>query len=711
MNTQTLSKKISLISVLVFGVLSVLLLLPITDNFIEHSKLYTLFFGTLLILILFVIKTYQERAFRISISPVSGALFLFGLATLASTFFTADYPVEGLLGLGGVFIATALIGLFGGNVLPKNSGLTFLKVLAGTSVALTIASVAQMVGYGPSQIFNQLFEIALPNSLNFNLSGAPFIALQVVALTLLAVIFHVVKTKKLSTFFAVTVPILVIGVGIFSWSLLPGKETSLLLPPFSASWSVMLDTIRAPKSALIGAGVANYRNAYQTFKPLWTNGSDQWAVTFTQAANMPLTVLTTMGILGLIAWLILVVSLIRFYKNCLPENKSLGFFVLVSFLLNLVLPFNTVILTLQALALAFLVANEAHRLPLLQMQALNFKMLNKPEKIGAPNKPLNVALYTGTALSLVLIIAAGYLVVRSLQANLLMYQSTKAAASNDIIRVYELQQKAVQLNPFIDVFRRRYSYTSAIIAIALSNKADITEAEKQQVSALLQQSVTEARAATTLDPSESQNWTNLAQIYGNLIGVSEDAVNWTVQSYVSAIERHPTDPLLRLDLAAVFVGQKAYQQALGIYDQAINVKANLPISHYRRGEMLELIQTPDAYREARLSYQRALALLPAGSEDYVAVTTKIEELEKFMKDNNISLEAETEQTNPPTTTGTNSDETETTSDLSAPSITEQNLNNTDTVNPTAEPVELDELDNLEPQITPEPTPDATPVTN
>lgn len=700
MKVQTLIKKIPLISVLVFGVLSVLLLLPITDNFIEHSKLYTLFVGTLLIATLFVVRTYQERAFRITISPVTGALFLFGLTTLASTFFTSDYPVEGLLGLGGVFISTALIGVFGGNVLPKNSSITFLKLLAGTSAALTITSAAQMIGYGPSQIFNQIFGISLPNSLNFNLSGAPFIALQIIALSLLTVVFHVIKTKKLSTFFAVTVPILVIGVGIFSWSLLPGKETSLLLPSFSASWSVMLDTIRAPKSALIGAGVANYRNAYQTFKPLWTNGTDQWAVTFTQAANMPLTILTTMGILGLLSWFILIVAVIRFYKNCLPENKSLGFFMLASFLLNLVLPFNTVILTLQALALAFLVANEAHRLPLLQMQAFNFKMLNKPEKIGEIKKPLNVALYFGTTLSLVLIVATGYLVVRSLQANLLMYQSTKAAATNDIIKVYELQQKAIQLNPYIDIFRRRYSYTSAIIAIALSNKADITEAEKQQISALLQQSVTEARAATTLDSSESQNWTNLAQIYGNLIGVSEDAVNWTVQSYVSAIERHPTDPLLRLDLAAVFVQQKAYQQALGIYDQAINVKANLPISHYRRGEMLELVQNPNAYREARLSYQRALALLPAGSEDYVTVNTKIEELEKYMKDNKISLEPETQNSAQTDATGTNEESSQPTT----PSITEQNLNNTNTVTPTSQPVELD---NLDAQTTPIPTSEAT----
>ncbi|GIK84513.1 MAG: hypothetical protein BroJett025_11350 [Patescibacteria group bacterium] len=697
MDTQSLFKKVSLFSVLAIGVLSTLLLVPVTDSFIEHSKLYTLLFGALVVLFLFIVKTFKERAVRVSVSPVSGALLLFALATVAATFFTSDYPVEGLLGLGGLFLSTSVIALLGGSIMPKDVASKFLCTLTGTSVALTVLSILQMLGFGPAQLINRTMGFELPSSLNFNLAGSPFIALQVVGLTLVAVLAHVVSTKKLSKFYAVTLPVLVIGTGLFAWSLLPGKETTLVLPSFSASWSVMLDTIRAPKSALIGAGVSAYRNAYQIFKPIWINGTQNWAVSFTQATMMPLTIVTTMGIIGLLTWIFVVVKFFRYHKTTSASSKALGVFIGASFLLNLLLPFNTVVLTLQAIAIACLIANESHRLPLLQMQTLRFKMLNKPETLNLNKKPMNIPLYIGTGISLVVILAMGYLVTRSAQAFAVMFQSSQAMANNDVVKAYELQQKAVQLNPYYDVFRRRYSATSALIAIALSNKAEITEAEKQQVSALLQQSVSEARAATTLDAAESQNWSNLAQIYNNLIGVSEDAVNWTVQSYVSAIETNPTDPLLRLDLAAVFVGQKAYQQALSIYDQAVNLKADLAISHYRRGEMLELVETPDAYREARLSYQRALALLPANSEDYVAVTTKIEDLEKFMEENDISLEPETEES---AQTGSQAGEEAT--ELSAPSITEQNLNNSDTVTPDAEPVEVDNLSD-EQVTTPEQT--------
>lgn len=686
METHFLFKKVSLVGILAIAVFSVLLIVPVTDNFIEHSKTYTLFFGAVLTLILFVVKTFQEKAMRITVSPITGALLLFGLATTAATFFTADYPVEGLLGTGGIFLSTTIIALFGGSLLPKTTTKEFLQVLTGTSVGLTVFTVLQMVGFGPAQLINRVLGVTLPTSVAFNVSGSPFIALQVVALTLVAVLYQVVTTKKLSKFFATTLPVLVVGAGIFTWSLLPGKDTSLILPSFTASWSVMLDTIRSPRSALIGAGVTSYSNVYQIFKPSWINQTDNWAISFTQGATMPLTLVTIMGIFGLIAWILLVVSFVKFHKKSLIDSKPIGVFIATSFLLNILLPFNTVLLTLQAIAFACLVANEKHRLPLLQLQALKFKMLNKAETLGTNKKPNNLALYITTGVSMVSVLALGYLVSRSLQAQVVMAESSKALAQEEVVKGYELQQKAVRLNPYLDTFRRRYSATSAGIAIALSNKADLTDAEKQQVSELLQQSVTEARAATTLDGLDSQNWANLAQVYSNLIGVSEDAVDWTIQSYVSAIETNPNDPLLRLDLASIFVSQEAYEQALGVYDQAINIKPDLAISHFNRGLLLEKIESPEALREARLSFQRALVLLEADSEDYIAVNTKIENLEKFMEENDISLVApETETQNQQDTTTQNATSS---SKLSAPSITEQNLNNTNALNADSEPVDV-----------------------
>lgn len=667
MESNTLMKKISLVILLSLVVLSVLLLVPITDNFVEHTKGYLLFFAALSMVLVFIFKTVRESAIKISITPITTGMTLFGLATLASTFFTANYPVEGLLGLGGVFLSVALISLLGGSLLPSTTAQKFLETLGITTSILVVSSLLQSVGFGPAQLINKLMSLDLPTSVVFNLSGSAFIGLQVVAITLIAILYQVVTTKKLHKLYAVTLPILFIGLIFYGWNMLPGKPAELQLPSFTTSWSVMLDTIRSPKSALIGAGVGSYRNVYQIFKPLWMNATENWAVTYSQATNVPLTLMTTMGVFGLATWALVVFGSYKLFKFVQTKNKPLSLLVLSGFALQLLFPLNIVLLTLQAIAIACLIAEERHRLPVLQLQTFTFKILNKPEVLSPTTKQVPLVLYVGAILGTLVVLYVGFLTARSLQAHILMTQSTFALSNNEAVKGYELQQKAVTINPYLDIFRRRFSSTSVLIAIALSNKADVTEAEKTQVSQLLQQAVAEARAATTLDDSESQNWANLAQVYQNMISVFEDAYDWTVQAYVAAIQTNPNDPILRLELANVFVQAEDYQQAISLYSQAINLKNDLPVAHYNLGLTLEKIASPDALREARKAYQTTLTLLPTDSEDYIAVTKKVEDLEKYMEENDISLEPEVAEDKQPTQSET--------------SITEQNLNNTETVTP------------------------------
>src|SRR5690606_30807573 len=132
------------------------------------------------------------------------------------------------------------------------------------------------------------------------------------------------------------------------------------------------------------------------------------------------------------------------------------------------------------------------------------------------------------------VLLLSYFVGRSYAAQVYMNESNKAAVNDDAVRTYELQQRAIALNPYLDIFRRRYAMTNILIAIAISNRTDATEQDRQQVSELLQQSIREARAATMLDPGDSQNWLTLAQIYEQMIGATDEAVQWAIQSYVSA---------------------------------------------------------------------------------------------------------------------------------------------------------------------------------
>ena len=683
MKMDHIFKKTSLVSILGTAFLSILLVVPLTDNFVDASKTYLLFFSSILVFLLFVIKALREKAIKVTVSTVSGPLLAFGLAALASTFFTANYPVESLLGIGGVYIASTLLAILGGSLIPKDSVKSLVDTVTAASVGLVIFTILQMVGYGPAQMINRLFSLGLPTDLSFNIAGSTFVSLQIIFVTLVGILTSISTSKKMSKFHAISLPILLIGAGIFAWSLLPGKPTQLTLPPLDASWSVMLDTIRNPRSALIGAGPSAYSNAYTAFKPIWMNNTEQWSVVFSQASNFPLTLLSTMGAIGLITWLYFVFRFTRLHKISLVSSKPLTYMIGASLLLQLLFPINTVMLTIQAVAIACLIANEKHRLPLLQMQALKFKVLNKDTFGSKSSKAINIPLYLSVGVGLLGAGTLFYFTGRAYYAGMLMGQSSKALAANNLPQAYELQQRAVTLNPYLDIYRRRYASTNALIAIALSNKADITDIEREQVSALLQQSVREARAATTLDSVDSQNWSSLAQVYSSLIGISDDAVQWAVQSYTRAIETNPNNPALRIDLAGIFSGQGNYEQAVSIINQAINLKPDLAGSHYNLGLVLERVEQPQAYRNARISYQRALVLLEADSEEYTIVNKRIEELEKFMEEQGISLEPEQQAPNGSqlqNTGGQNGTQAPTTPqeatevpEIEAPSIIEQNL--------------------------------------
>jgi tetratricopeptide (TPR) repeat protein len=661
MKIDLLLKKISLWSVLGTAFLSIILVIPVTDSFVDQTKSYLLFLSSILVILFFALKTLREKAAKITVSPISGSLLFFGLAAVASTFFTSNYPVESLLGMGGVYIATTIIALLGGSLIKKNSISKLISGLTISSLVLVVLTILQMVGFGPAQLINKLVSSNLTTSIVFNLAGSPFIALQIILVTIVGIISTIVSNRKVSKFFIISLPVLLIGAVLFSWSLLPGKETSLVLPPLNTSWSIMLDVIKNPKSALIGAGPNAYSNIYTTFKPMWINNTSNWSTVFSQAANFPLTLLSTMGIIGLATWIFFVVKFIKLGKISLASSKPVVHMIAISLLFQFLLPINTVSLTIQAVALACLIANEKHRLPLLQLKNL---------------KSVDSLLNTFAGLGLIGAITMLYLLGRSYNSSVLMAQSSKAFAENNLVKVYELQQKAVSLNQYLDVNRRRYASTNALIAIALSNKADITQEEKSQVSLLLQQSVREAKAATDLDPIESQNWVNLAQVYKNMIGVSDDAAQWAVQSYIAAIKADPNNPLLRIELAKIFVDQENYQQAISILSQAISLKPNLAASHYNLALILEKLDQPNAYREARISYQRTLVLLDSSSEEYILVNKKIEEIEFTMKEKGISIELE--QQEQALDKSTENKEQDPAADKNeVPSITEQNLDTED----------------------------------
>lgn len=608
-----------------------LIMLPITNNFISQSKLFFVFLIALITGALFFLQALKKQSWKIILSPASVPFLFFGISSAASTFFTNQYPVQALLGMGGIYLSTSIIVLLGGSLfsLSKKQANHLINTLAICAGILSISQLLQLIGFGPSRLINQLTGLNLPNNLLFNLAGSSFIALQFFLISLIGSIAQIIKSKAVSNLHIITIPLMLFGLGLAAWAILPGKESSITLPPFTANWSVMLDSIRAPRAALIGQGPEAYSTTYTRFKPQWVNGQNYWQINFGASSNHPMTLVVTMGFLGLAAWIVVATRFINKKTLSAIKTDPILTMIIASFVLQLLLPANVVMLSLQAILIAFWVSSHAKDFPTLKLEALSMTISTKKDFQLLETKPknwliraINVAFLGGIAYLTLLTGKAYASFYRMHQANL-------ALAENKAVAVYDNHRIARNLNVYSDSIRRSYAATNMQIAIALSNKADTTDEEKQQVSTLIQQAINEARNATALDINNTQNWLVLAQIYQNLIGSTEEADQWAVNSYVKAIETDPSNPFTRINLGVLFLDQQQLEQAISILQQAINIKPDIPTGYYQLSRALITLKR---YVEAKQALEQTLSLLAADSEDYVAVNKQLEEIKPLAEE-------------------------------------------------------------------------------
>lgn len=668
---------LSLVSLSLVTVLLVvlgLMVLPFTDGFVVDTKVFGFLLFSLLLVLSYTAYSLKHKGFQIVLSPLLLPTAFFGLVVLLSALIAKPYPVEELLGYGGLWLAAVLTIIVGGSFLPKKTGAVLTAVLGGIAVALTLFSGLQLLGFGPAQALNWGFGLSIPTTLAFTLVGPPLVALQVQVIAAALLVGKIISSKFKSIVSMVALAIVAVGIALHAWAILPGQQAPADLPPVAASWSIALDTLRSPRSAIIGEGPSSFANSYRRFKPLSINTTEQWSATYASASNAPLTVLATMGILGFIAWVFVMVQAFKEARAQRTKQLSISLAIFTAIIVSLLLPPTPVMIAINALLLAALIAGTAdkrsfHLTALVSMVALNPSQINlsKSSVTKSPAWPV----YILSALLVVASVLGIYGLGRSYYSLMLVNQANRAAAANDALALYNAQQQAVQMMPYLDALRRSYAITNVLIATGLANAQNVTEEQQTQIGELLQQAVREARAAAYLDPTDADNWAVLAQVYQTMIGVAEDAEQWTVQAFLSAIEANPGDPQLRIALGGLLLSQNQPEQALAVFEQAINIKPDFANSYYNAAQALIAL---NRLADAQVALQSVLNLLDPNSEDFTRVTTELETLQERLSAGEEQLDNEASA-----------------SGVQTPSLLDQQLNTpaSNTVAPPAEDQNLD----------------------
>ncbi len=632
---SSLVKPVSTIStVILFAATALvpLIILPIGDNFLIDSKMGFIFGLAFIIGLLWTIITLARRSLQVTLSPFVVPLALIGVSTIVSIIFNqTTLPLAQLYGFGGVYISFVLISLIAPSLIEEKHGKLFTFGLVLSAILLSLTAGAEYLQAGPSRFFNTVLKTQFPSSPIFSLASSPLIAAEVLAITLVACIVHIIlNKKKANPLFILGGIISVLGLGVNIVALIEASKTSPLLLPYSATSSIALDVMKSGKNAIIGVGPDNFLQTYLQLKPVWLNITPYWNLQFSQGSNFPLSILVTLGLVGLFAWILLVIKVIQTAFKSTNEGKVIAAAVITGLVIELLLPVNPVILAVQALGLVFWTVTEKARLKDIQLHAFTVQVTKSGADVQRVPKHSNLMVYLMTSVSgILLLLSLWFWVGPYFVGQFFMFRATTATLNNNAVETYNFQQKAIQYNPYMASYRRSYSNTNMAIALALSQAKEATDAEKGQVVTLVEQAIREAKTSTVLEPANSTNWLNLGRIYSNLIGTADNADSFTIQAYSQAVASAPTDPILNLEAGGVLYRVKMFNQAVQVFEKTANLKPDWPNAYYNLANAYRENKEPE---RAVAAYQQTLNILQSQGKgdtpDYTKVKSELEELQK-----------------------------------------------------------------------------------
>lgn len=693
-------KAIAFLIILIAG-LSPLLFLNKTTEFYEMPKLAFLVVSTIILLGLWIFSWILKGKVQITRTPLDIPLLLLLGIIIVSTFFSAsryqaiygNFPrVHGsaVTWVTYILLYFAVISNLKSLVRIK----TLLYVLYGSAVVVALISVfsffglyipldfAQAVNFTPTgstfstvalllmllplpllSIVNNNKFMPLPVALSLSILFGVTIALigsipTYIALAVVFVLCYLVakphkaaRTRKLLPLFLTPVAVVILTL-VLAYMPFPGNGVQALeskFPkeiqlPFAISWKISASAFR--DAPLLGTGPSTYIFNFTSYKPLEFNVLEYWNFTFDSAYNEFLQIWGTLGILGLIAFIVICLVLLNnarrnlsLHTNSDSESSNLLTPALSISALVAVLLFGlhvtTLVSTLSAIfVFAILLASQKH----IRERVMNLSMgLKASTSSDRQFDLLPVILF------IVFLVGAAPVLYQTYTTFMADYYHRQALtqATQSGNQTYTNLQKSETLNPFIDLYRIDMAQTNFALANAIATqkgptkenpKGSLTDQDRKTIQTLLSQAINEGRVAVALSPQSARNWEVLASIYRNITGVAQNALTFSLDAYGRAIQRDPLNPALRISVGGIYYQAKNYDLAIRFFTDAANLKPNNANAYFN---LAIALRDKGDLANAKLVADQAVNLLAKkkNSQDYKIATALVKELTDKIAEN------------------------------------------------------------------------------
>ncbi|MDQ3099194.1 MAG: tetratricopeptide repeat protein [bacterium] len=620
---QSVSKNIIVATVVALP----LFFLSITTEFYDFNKQILLLIVVLAIIVITWISYVKTRTLNFTLTALNVPILLFVVATLLSLFLNSPNKTEAIFfPLGGGTIM--LMGLWYLIVANKVQTQNIKYVINGLVISATVLSIIALLQYtnvGPS-----LFGKSVPYlaTKTWNPTGSPLtLVLFLIAILPLAIINIVesFRNKKNNTeivndsnyremaTYGLPFLIITLTIALYIPELFTNSKPILL--PYSTGWTIAADTMKNVRTAALGVGPLNYMMAFTSGRPVSFNANQFWNVRFSTSSNEYLKIITELGIVGLIAYLLIVGRTVRKGLQYIQGLKSKQYSynplflaviisTLVIFIEQLLFPSTFIQYFLLFTLLGLLGRFISHRIY---------------------NENSNILFYI---FSIVLLFFMFFTITRTYgvyAAEVYLKKSIDSARANKNEDIYNFQIKAINSNPYIDRYHTLFAQTNLAFALSLSQKKDISDSDKTTLAQLLSNAAQEGKNAVLQNPTNVQNWESLASVYRAMMGAVKDADAWTAQSYQQAINLDPVNPNLYLSVGGLFYGAKNYDAAIQNFQQAVRLKPDFANAHYN---LAAAYREKKDFEKAASEMQAVISLLPSNSTDREKAQKELDDIKQ-----------------------------------------------------------------------------------
>lgn len=554
---------------------------------------------TIILLILYSIRSLIEGKITVKSTPFNIPILLFTLAVFVSALLSRNF-LDSVTTVTPVLMLSLLYFTIINSLEDTLSlKIVFLSLLFGGVLSALISLLQYFKLY--------IFPFPATQSPTFTVFGTPVQhIIYLLPLFLIALHSFLLAKKKSSENYDFIYYILILllsGFGIFLllFQYVTASNKPLILPyqyGFQiALASISQDTLRLLPSFLFGSGYGTFLSDFTKYKlPAYNLEPNLWTVTFSSSSSFLLETIATTGIIGLICFLFLIYKIIKVKTKAGSSGVLIGILSLI--VLSILLPFSYsslfllfVLLAIFSIYLYVENSDSVYNLTL-SFVALKHGLLNFSPQHNQNEKSAHKALPILFSVVIFLLTGfVGFFSTKLLISDLKFKNSIDAVSINNGKKSYDLEREAINDFPYRSDYYRIFSQLNLALANSLLSQVpqgSTPSAEVQQTAlTLMQQSINAGRTAATLAPLNSINWLTLSGVYRNLINIGQNAEQFSIGTLQQAIALDPNNPTLYIELGGIYYQLGQFEAAQNQFTIAARLKPDFTNAYYNLGHALE----------------------------------------------------------------------------------------------------------------------------